>query len=170
MAFAFNYQNTSENPPPEQPRPRQQQGSSVIFFFSNSVNHVDLFQCEACRRKKLRCDRGQPSCGACVTAGVACVTRSNCPPRGPKKGHLKELRNQICGLLIQRQHLLVLIKCHPSGIGNTVKRARARKIRPTTKVAEKNKFYPQRGRNQRGTPSSYTGLTRADPCSFPSVH
>ncbi|KAF2789165.1 hypothetical protein K505DRAFT_410481 [Melanomma pulvis-pyrius CBS 109.77] len=54
--------------------------------------------CESCRSKKLRCDRGQPSCMACVAAGVPCVMRSSCPPRGPKKGHLKEIRNQILAL------------------------------------------------------------------------
>ncbi|KAF2258797.1 hypothetical protein CC78DRAFT_525764 [Lojkania enalia] len=82
MSFAFDYQTTADGAAPEQPRPRQQQGSA----------------CESCRRKKLRCDRGQPSCMACVSAGVPCVMRSSCPPRGPKKGHLKELRNQILAL------------------------------------------------------------------------
>ncbi|KAH7383968.1 hypothetical protein BKA66DRAFT_463200 [Pyrenochaeta sp. MPI-SDFR-AT-0127] len=82
MSFTFDHQSNANGAPLEQPRPRQQQGSA----------------CEACRRKKLRCDRGQPSCMACIGAGVTCITRSNCPPRGPKKGHLKEIRNQILAL------------------------------------------------------------------------
>ncbi|PWY94532.1 hypothetical protein BO94DRAFT_484649 [Aspergillus sclerotioniger CBS 115572] len=51
--------------------------------------------CEECRRKRIRCDRGTPQCMACATAGVNCVVRDSCPPRGPKKGYLKTLQKRI---------------------------------------------------------------------------
>ncbi|KAK6218925.1 Transcription factor [Colletotrichum tabaci] len=51
--------------------------------------------CEECRRKRIRCDRGTPQCVACANAGVKCVVRSTCAPRGPKKGHLRTLQKQI---------------------------------------------------------------------------
>ncbi|KFA51893.1 hypothetical protein S40293_04088 [Stachybotrys chartarum IBT 40293] len=70
-----------DSPPPAS-RPRQQLGSA----------------CEECRRKKSRCDRKQPTCGACFNGGIVCVMRSSCPPRGPKKGHMRELRGQIAAL------------------------------------------------------------------------
>ncbi|KAK3324864.1 hypothetical protein B0H66DRAFT_587751 [Apodospora peruviana] len=54
--------------------------------------------CEECRRRKLRCDRVQPQCGACIDSGTNCVMRATNPPRGPKKGHLRALRNQIAQL------------------------------------------------------------------------
>ncbi|KAL4893542.1 putative fungal-specific transcription factor [Aspergillus ambiguus] len=51
--------------------------------------------CEECRRKRIRCDRGKPQCTACATAGLNCVVRDSCPPRGPKKGYLKTLQKKI---------------------------------------------------------------------------
>ncbi|KEY70389.1 hypothetical protein S7711_09364 [Stachybotrys chartarum IBT 7711] len=73
---------TPATTPQAAPRPRQQLGSA----------------CEECRRKKSRCDRQQPTCGACLNAGIVCIMRNSCPPRGPKKGHLRELRSQIAAL------------------------------------------------------------------------
>ncbi|KAK6866412.1 hypothetical protein PG995_002940 [Apiospora arundinis] len=35
--------------------------------------------CDSCRRKKLKCDRGQP-CGSCRTRGIACTTPSTSAP------------------------------------------------------------------------------------------
>ncbi|KAI1432409.1 fungal-specific transcription factor domain-containing protein [Xylaria sp. CBS 124048] len=60
-------------------RPRQQPGSA----------------CEECRRRKLRCDRRAGQCQACANSGTKCVVRSNCPPRGPKKGYIRDLQKQI---------------------------------------------------------------------------
>ncbi|KAI1781284.1 putative Zn(II)2Cys6 transcription factor [Hypoxylon cercidicola] len=51
--------------------------------------------CEECRRKRIKCDRGTPQCMPCATSGKTCVVRDNCPRRGPKKGYLKTLQNQI---------------------------------------------------------------------------
>ncbi|KAJ5698509.1 fungal-specific transcription factor domain-containing protein [Penicillium macrosclerotiorum] len=53
--------------------------------------------CEECRRRKLRCDGQQPHCGVCQDAGIACeITKRS--TRGPKKGHLKVLKNRIAYL------------------------------------------------------------------------
>ncbi|KAL8722728.1 MAG: hypothetical protein Q9225_000840 [Loekoesia sp. 1 TL-2023] len=38
---------------------------------------------------------------ACATAGVKCVVRETCPPRGPKKGYLKTLQKRIEDLQTQ---------------------------------------------------------------------
>ncbi|ERF73751.1 hypothetical protein EPUS_01005 [Endocarpon pusillum Z07020] len=57
--------------------------------------------CEECRRKRIRCDRRKPQCMACSTAGVQCVVRETCPPRGPKKGYLKTLQKRIEDLQTQ---------------------------------------------------------------------
>ncbi|KAJ5548838.1 fungal-specific transcription factor domain-containing protein [Penicillium frequentans] len=53
--------------------------------------------CQECQRKKLRCDRNRP-CGACVDSGVRCHINTDRPSRGPKRGHLKELRSRIAVL------------------------------------------------------------------------
>ncbi|KAJ5335141.1 Transcription factor [Penicillium brevicompactum] len=51
--------------------------------------------CEECRKKKLRCDRRRPQCNQCEDSGTACYVNEVRSPRGPKKGHLKALRNRI---------------------------------------------------------------------------
>ncbi|KAI0138706.1 fungal-specific transcription factor domain-containing protein [Hypoxylon sp. NC0597] len=62
--------------------------------------------CEECRRRKVRCDRQQPSCGLCLTSGVQCQVTTPRPPRGPKRGYLKALQARIAtleGTLLQQQ-------------------------------------------------------------------
>ncbi|OQE13693.1 hypothetical protein PENFLA_c044G03093 [Penicillium flavigenum] len=54
--------------------------------------------CEECRKKKLRCDRRRPQCDQCEDSGAACLVNQVRSPRGPKKGHLKALRNRIATL------------------------------------------------------------------------
>ncbi|KAH8690305.1 fungal-specific transcription factor domain-containing protein [Talaromyces proteolyticus] len=53
--------------------------------------------CDECRRRKLRCDGQQPQCGLCQETGILCeVTQRGV--RGPKKGHLKALKNRLVHL------------------------------------------------------------------------
>ncbi|KAI0845064.1 hypothetical protein F5Y00DRAFT_273314 [Daldinia vernicosa] len=62
--------------------------------------------CEECRRRKVRCDRQQPSCGLCLSSGVQCQITTPRPPRGPKRGYLKALQARIAtleGTLLQQQ-------------------------------------------------------------------
>ena len=61
---------------------------------SASPQHKLGLACEECRRRKLRCDRRQPSCGLCETSGVECQITAR-PPRGPQRGYLKILQNRI---------------------------------------------------------------------------
>ncbi|KAI1804324.1 hypothetical protein F4811DRAFT_571163 [Daldinia bambusicola] len=62
--------------------------------------------CEECRRRKVRCDRKQPSCGLCLSSGVQCHVTTPRHPRGPKRGYLKALQARIAtleGTLLQHQ-------------------------------------------------------------------
>ncbi|KAL3482128.1 fungal-specific transcription factor domain-containing protein [Aspergillus californicus] len=53
--------------------------------------------CDECRRRKLRCDGQQPQCRICLDAGVACeITQRK--TRGPKKGHLRQLKDRLVTL------------------------------------------------------------------------
>ncbi|KAF9252529.1 transcriptional regulator family: Fungal Specific TF [Penicillium roqueforti] len=54
--------------------------------------------CEECRKKKLRCNRRRPQCNQCEDSGTVCLVNQVRSPRGPKKGHLKALRNRIATL------------------------------------------------------------------------
>ncbi|KAJ5097763.1 fungal-specific transcription factor domain-containing protein [Penicillium angulare] len=53
--------------------------------------------CDECRRRKLRCDGIQPQCGVCRDTNVICEVTQRAV-RGPKKGHLKVLKNRILHL------------------------------------------------------------------------
>ncbi|KAI5861146.1 hypothetical protein GGS23DRAFT_612110 [Durotheca rogersii] len=78
-------------PPPPQQQKRQRPGNA----------------CEACRRRKLRCDRGQPQCSACKAAGAVCQVQASRRPGGPRRGYLKTLQARISALegsVLEHQH------------------------------------------------------------------
>ncbi|PGH13816.1 hypothetical protein AJ79_03384 [Helicocarpus griseus UAMH5409] len=54
--------------------------------------------CEECRRRKARCDRVRPQCGACSKSGIVCVMVDKQHQRGPKKGQIEALRNHVATL------------------------------------------------------------------------
>ncbi|KAI0165154.1 fungal-specific transcription factor domain protein [Hypoxylon sp. FL1284] len=56
------------------------------------------YACEECRKKKLRCDRQRPQCGACANAQIPCEVNDRRVPRGPKKGSIGALRSRIVAL------------------------------------------------------------------------
>ncbi|ROV86978.1 hypothetical protein VMCG_10930 [Cytospora schulzeri] len=70
--------------------------------------------CEPCRRRKARCDRSQPKCGACAETGAECVVNESRPQRGPKKGQLRALRTQV---EILKQQLGGPVGNDPAGVG-----------------------------------------------------
>ncbi|KAK7952842.1 uncharacterized protein PG986_008570 [Apiospora aurea] len=43
--------------------------------------------CDSCRRKKLKCDRGQP-CGSCHIRGLACTTPASAPGTSARDDHV----------------------------------------------------------------------------------
>ncbi|KAL3496345.1 fungal-specific transcription factor domain-containing protein [Aspergillus germanicus] len=53
--------------------------------------------CDECRRRKVRCDGEQPRCGVCLETGVDCEITQRAT-RGPKKGHLRDLKNRLVHL------------------------------------------------------------------------
>ncbi|KAK8023540.1 hypothetical protein PG993_011606 [Apiospora rasikravindrae] len=81
------------SPTPTPPRHRRQ--SSQSQNGQRSSRQQPGLACQECRRRKLRCDRKTPSCKSCVETGVVCVMPATAPPRGPKRGHLRCLRERI---------------------------------------------------------------------------
>ncbi|KAL2833688.1 fungal-specific transcription factor domain-containing protein [Aspergillus cavernicola] len=53
--------------------------------------------CDECRHRKLRCDGQKPQCGLCQDAGAVCEATQR-GTRGPKKGHLRALKNRVVHL------------------------------------------------------------------------
>lgn len=54
--------------------------------------------CVRCRDKKLKCDSRRPRCGTCVSAKADCEPAAPQVRRGPKKGYLKTLQDQVARL------------------------------------------------------------------------
>ncbi|KAL3451456.1 fungal-specific transcription factor domain-containing protein [Aspergillus insuetus] len=70
--------------------------------------------CEECRRRKARCDRAQPQCGACMMTGRVCIVNHNRHRRGPKKGQLKALYSR---LEVLEEQLVVQVEGLPASTG-----------------------------------------------------
>ncbi|KAI3391249.1 hypothetical protein diail_7667 [Diaporthe ilicicola] len=54
--------------------------------------------CVRCRDKKLKCDSRRPRCGTCISANADCEPAAPQVRRGPKKGYLKTLQDQVARL------------------------------------------------------------------------
>ncbi|KAH9992684.1 fungal-specific transcription factor domain-containing protein [Xylariaceae sp. FL0662B] len=55
------------------------------------------YACEECRKKKLRCDRKRPQCGACANAHITCKAVNRRASREPKQGSNNALHIRIAG-------------------------------------------------------------------------
>ncbi|KAI9364951.1 hypothetical protein DFJ73DRAFT_619770 [Zopfochytrium polystomum] len=51
--------------------------------------------CDACSRKKIRCDGAQPSCSNCKRSGIACTHTRVPRKRGPKPGNVSTLESRL---------------------------------------------------------------------------
>lgn len=54
--------------------------------------------CVRCRDKKLKCDSRRPRCSTCISANADCEPAAPQVRRGPKKGYLKTLQDQVARL------------------------------------------------------------------------
>ena len=64
--------------------------------------------CELCKTRKVKCDRGQPSCGWCLRNGQICEYRERKKP-GLRAGYGRELEarlDKLEGVLQTQQHVL----------------------------------------------------------------
>ncbi|GAN00650.1 conserved hypothetical protein [Mucor ambiguus] len=51
--------------------------------------------CELCRRKKIKCDGGKPTCGNCTRLNSACTYSSSNKKRGPRQGYIEMLEQRL---------------------------------------------------------------------------
>lgn len=63
--------------------------------------------CIDCRRRKLRCDGIEPQCGACRDSGLECTATQHVAPRGPKKGHIRNLQTRLGELGTLREDIRI---------------------------------------------------------------
>lgn len=59
-----------------------------------TINHRAKTSCEACRRKKTKCDEQQP-CKNCIKNKAECKYLETQPTKGQAKGELKEIEMRI---------------------------------------------------------------------------
>jgi Fungal Zn(2)-Cys(6) binuclear cluster domain len=108
--------DTSPNHQPQAPEPAKHARTS-----SRKTNTPS---CNLCRRRKVKCDRGDP-CSHCVRLGAACVfTAPSGAPRGRKGGRRKldsELLNRIARLeILLKQGSSGTAQAIPSGSDGTL--------------------------------------------------
>lgn len=65
------------------------------------------FSCQACKRKKIKCDRGVPACLGCNKAKLQCVYPAR-PPRKRKRSQLEDVHERLARYerTLQDNHLL----------------------------------------------------------------
>lgn len=55
--------------------------------------------CIVCRKKKLRCDGGQPSCDTCTRLKHDCAYKDGRRKSGPRRGYVRSLETRLGGRL-----------------------------------------------------------------------
>ncbi|PHH55559.1 hypothetical protein CFIMG_001373RA [Ceratocystis fimbriata CBS 114723] len=58
----------------------------------------EVMNCKTCRRRKIKCDRVAPCCGACQLLGNTCVYDAIPKKRGPKTDVIESLLKRVGGL------------------------------------------------------------------------
>jgi hypothetical protein len=51
--------------------------------------------CTLCRRRKIKCDGGIPSCGRCTKLNSECTYHENRRKSGPRRGYVKGLETRL---------------------------------------------------------------------------
>ncbi|RKP27258.1 hypothetical protein SYNPS1DRAFT_6844, partial [Syncephalis pseudoplumigaleata] len=51
--------------------------------------------CDACRRKKVRCDGVRPVCGNCSAFHFECTYLDAAKKRGPPKGYIEAIEHRL---------------------------------------------------------------------------
>lgn len=62
---------------------------------SNGIPRPKRIACVICRKRKLRCDGGKPSCGTCRRLGHDCSYDEVRRKSGPKRGYVKQLEARL---------------------------------------------------------------------------
>ncbi|KAJ1918360.1 hypothetical protein H4219_002641 [Mycoemilia scoparia] len=62
---------------------------------NNSKRHRVSRACDACRRKKVKCDAQHPRCNNCVALDLECTYLDAAKKRGPPKGYIETIENKL---------------------------------------------------------------------------
>ncbi|KAI0882950.1 putative fungal-specific transcription factor [Annulohypoxylon maeteangense] len=115
--------SSHQTPPPasaesQSPTQRREQGEAASrprLANPNRRRDKPQLSCNLCRRRKLRCDRQQPSCSSCLLRGQACTYAEN---QGlampPDRTAVPSLHNRIVYL----ESLVKSLMPNPQAVGN----------------------------------------------------
>jgi hypothetical protein len=73
-----------------------------------TINHKRN-ACALCRKRKMRCDGGTPSCGTCTRLNHECSYTDRRRQSGPRRGYVKGLENRLGMQKIQSTDTIVII-------------------------------------------------------------
>lgn len=94
-----------------------------------------LVSCDLCRRRKVKCDRGNP-CSHCLRAGVDCVsTILPRPPRVRKVGRRKT-DGEILKRIAKLENLVQYLETETGGTISAMPTANTGDDRPTSKATD----------------------------------
>ncbi|KAI8343911.1 hypothetical protein BC941DRAFT_342194, partial [Chlamydoabsidia padenii] len=51
--------------------------------------------CDMCRKKKIKCDGGKPTCGNCMKLKRECTYIPSNKKRGPRQGYIEMLEKRL---------------------------------------------------------------------------
>ncbi|KAJ3110443.1 hypothetical protein HDU96_006619, partial [Phlyctochytrium bullatum] len=54
-----------------------------------------VMACDACNRKKVKCDGGKPVCSNCAKSGISCSYARAAKKRGPRAGYIETLETRL---------------------------------------------------------------------------
>jgi hypothetical protein len=94
-----------------------------------------LASCDVCRRRKVRCDKGNP-CSNCLRTGATCV--SSILPRVPRDGKVARRKPnvEILKRIAKLENLVKYLETENSGVLPAVSAANAGDARPTTEFSD----------------------------------
>ncbi len=70
-------------------------GRNVTNIETPGLSKTKRIACVICRKRKLKCDGGKPSCATCARLGHSCTYDEVRRKSGPKRGYVKELEARL---------------------------------------------------------------------------
>ncbi|KAH7324492.1 fungal-specific transcription factor domain-containing protein [Stachybotrys elegans] len=146
--------SVSSSPSPSRSSLSQDYGTLDLDVPDQPVDHLEkpevanpaFGRCELCKQRKVKCDRGQPSCGWCSRNGATCEYKERRKP-GLRAGYGRELEARLDKLeAILRSHSEILHTFNSSNQTN-----------PPTSIRNSNPSLP----SDHGTPRDMAPVFRA---------
>ncbi|KAK4452576.1 fungal-specific transcription factor domain-containing protein, partial [Podospora aff. communis PSN243] len=126
-------------------------------------------RCELCKQRKVKCDRGQPSCGWCTRNGALCEYKERKKP-GLRAGYGRELEQRLDKLeAILRSHSEILQAHVTSHTSPTSRHSNASNISHPAPQSVRGSLPSEQGTPREPGPPSVLSRPGADPGRTPQA-